>query len=77
LLWRRFFSSSISSLSNDCRLIKHQKEGIITELSEYAKYDGLGLAELVRKGEVSPKELMETALKAIEHLNPTLNSVIT
>jgi amidase len=29
------------------------------ELSEYAKYDGLGLAELVRKGEVSPKELIE------------------
>lgn len=47
------------------------------ELSEYAKYDGLGLAELVRKGEVSPKELMETALKAIERLNPTLNSVIS
>ncbi len=45
------------------------------ELSEYAKYDGLGLAELVRKGEVSPKELIEAALKAIEQLNPTLNSV--
>ena len=47
------------------------------ELSEYAKYDGLGLAELVRKGEVSPKELMEAALKAIERLNSTLNSVIS
>ena len=26
-------------------------------LAEYAKYDGLGLAELVAKRQVSPKEL--------------------
>jgi len=29
---------------------------------EYEHYDGLGLAELVRKQEVSPEELCETAL---------------
>ena len=39
-------------------------------LSEYATYDGLGLAELVAKRQVSPKELAETALKAIEAANP-------
>ena len=54
----------------------NRKEEIIMQLSEYAKFDGLGLAELVRKEEVSPKELMEAALTAIEQLNPKLNSVI-
>ena len=47
------------------------------ELSDYAKFDGLGLAKLVRNGEVSPKELLEAALTAIEQLNPKLNSVIS
>jgi amidase len=46
------------------------------KLSEYASFDGLGLAELVRRGEVSPKELKDAALAAIEQLNPKLNSVI-
>ena len=44
--------------------------------SEYSNYDGLGLAELVKKGEVSPRELADTALDALERLNPKL-SVIT
>ena len=46
------------------------------KLSEYSAYDGLGLAELVQRGDVTPKELLETALEGIEKLNPTLNSVI-
>ncbi len=45
-------------------------------LSEYADYDGLGLAELVRRKEVSPLELVTTAIGAIETLNPTLNAVV-
>ena len=45
------------------------------KLSEYGQYDGLGLAELVRKGDVSPAELTELALTAIEKLNPELNCV--
>lgn len=44
---------------------------------EYPNYDGLGLAELVRKKEVSPAELVEAALERIETHNPTLNAVIT
>lgn len=46
------------------------------KLSEYASFDGLGLAKLVRRGEVSPAELKDAALTAIEQLNPKLNSVI-
>ena len=45
-------------------------------ISEYARYDGLGLAELVARREVSPKELAETAAKAIAAANPTLNAVV-
>lgn len=43
---------------------------------EYDRYDGLGLAELVRKGEVSPSELAEEAIARIERLNPQLNAVV-
>jgi amidase len=45
-------------------------------LSEYAKFDGLGLAELVRSKQVSPEELVRTAQSAIEAANPQLNAVI-
>ena len=45
-------------------------------LAEYASYDGLGLAELVRRREVSWQELARLALDAIGKLNPRLNAVI-
>jgi amidase len=45
------------------------------KLSEYVRYDGLGLAELVRRGEVTPKELKDAALEGIAQVNPKLNAV--
>jgi len=44
---------------------------------EYDRFDGLGLAELVRKKEVSPSELCEEAIRRIEQVNPKINAVIT
>src|SRR5215469_16256932 len=44
--------------------------------AEYAKYDGLGLAHLVRRGEVSPAELVEEAITRIEKHNGKLNAVV-
>ncbi|HCL65066.1 MAG TPA: amidase [Rhizobium sp.] len=44
-------------------------------LDGYANFDGLGLAELVRSGQVSAAELVETAITEIERLNPPLNAV--
>jgi amidase len=44
--------------------------------TEYANYDGMGLANLVRRGEVSPRELVDEAIARIEQLNPVLNAVI-
>ena len=43
---------------------------------DYDHYDGLGLAKLVREGEVPPGELIEEAIARIEQLNPQLNAVI-
>ncbi len=43
---------------------------------EYESYDGLGLAGLVRKGDVSPLELVEAAIDRIEARNPHLNAVV-
>jgi amidase len=47
------------------------------KLEEYASYDAMGLAELVRKKEVKPLELVDAAIERIERLNPALNAVIT
>jgi amidase len=46
------------------------------KLEEYAAHDGLGLAALVRKGEVTARELGELALAGIAKVNPRLNAVI-
>ena len=43
---------------------------------EYHQYDGLGLAELVRKKEIQPSELVEEAILRIEAYNPKINAVI-
>ncbi|MEN6358928.1 MAG: amidase family protein [Smithella sp.] len=48
----------------------------MTRFNEYEKYDGLGLAELVRSKEVTPLELCEEAILRIEKINPKLNAVI-
>ena len=45
-------------------------------IAEYEDLDGLGMAELVRKGEVTPLELVEEAINRIEERNPTLNAVV-
>ena len=44
---------------------------------EYDRYDGLGLAELVKKKEISSAELCEEAIARIEKINLKLNAVIT
>ena len=45
-------------------------------LPEYSNYDGLGLAELVRKKKVKPIELVEAAIERIERHNQKLNAVV-
>ena len=49
----------------------------MTNLNEYHLMDATALAELVKKKELKPIELVETAIEMVEKLNPTLNAVIT
>ena len=46
------------------------------KLNEYIKYDGLGLAELIRNREVSAAEVTDCARQAIDSVNPQINSII-
>jgi amidase len=43
---------------------------------DYARHDGLALAALVARGEVSPAELVEAAIASIERHNGALNAVV-
>ncbi len=44
---------------------------------EFDRYDAMGLAELVRQGQVTPAELCNEAIERIERINPKLNAVVT
>jgi len=43
---------------------------------EYGEYDALGLAALVRDGQVHPSELIEACLERVQRHNPRLNAII-
>jgi amidase len=45
-------------------------------MKDYERYDGLGLAELVRKRAVTAKELLVAAVERIEARNPAVNAVV-
>jgi Asp-tRNA(Asn)/Glu-tRNA(Gln) amidotransferase A subunit family amidase len=44
--------------------------------AEYEQYDALGLADLVRRKEVTPSELLEAAIERVEARNPAVNAVV-
>ena len=44
---------------------------------DLAFLDAVAQAELVKRGEVSPRELVEAAIARIERVNPTINAVVT
>ncbi|WP_420148331.1 amidase [Spirosoma sp.] len=44
---------------------------------EYVKNDATALAELVRRGDVTPAELLEAAIARTEAVNPKLNAIVT
>lgn len=43
----------------------------------YKNLDALAIADLVRRGEVSALEVLDTTLKQIEAINPALNAIVT
>ncbi|MFJ8623633.1 amidase [Kitasatospora sp. NPDC093550] len=46
------------------------------KLSEYAAHDGIGLADLVARGQVTAAELAAAAQRASDAVNPRLNAVV-
>src|ERR1700756_2221861 len=44
--------------------------------ADYENYDGLGLADLVRRRLVTPEELLEAAIERVEARNPLVNAII-
>lgn len=45
-------------------------------LRDYIKYDGLGIAELVRKKEITSTEAVDCARQAADLINPKINSLV-
>jgi len=45
-------------------------------IAEYRSLDALAIAELVRSGEITASEVLETAIALIEACNPDLNAVV-
>ena len=43
---------------------------------EYEHYDALGLADLVRRRQVSADELLDAAIARVEARNPSVNAVV-
>ena len=45
--------------------------------ADYAHHDGLGLAELIARGDVTPNEVLEAAILKAERRNPEINAIVT
>ena len=44
---------------------------------DYTEYDGVGLAQLIAKKEVTASEVLEAAIARAESVNPVLNAIVT
>ena len=44
--------------------------------ADYEQYDALGLADLIRRGKVTPAQLLDAAIERVEARNPKVNAVI-
>src|ERR1700694_1234670 len=52
------------------------KAGIDMAFREYGDYDAIGLAELVRKKQVSASELLDEAIARTARVDPQINAVV-
>ena len=54
---------------------QNPEDATMRGFADYERYDALGLAELVRRRQVSPHELLEAAIERVEARNPAINAV--
>src|SRR5215831_1287971 len=50
--------------------------GYMSGFADYESYDALGLADLIRRGKVTPTELLDAAIARVEARNPSINAVV-
>src|SRR5215472_7499308 len=48
----------------------------MSSFADYESYDALGLADLIRRGKVTPTELLDAAIARVEARNPTVNAIV-
>jgi amidase len=48
----------------------------MSDFTEYEHYDALGLADLVRRRQISPETLLDAAIARVEARNPSVNAVV-
>jgi Asp-tRNA(Asn)/Glu-tRNA(Gln) amidotransferase A subunit family amidase len=48
----------------------------VSGFADYERYDALGLADLVRRKEVSPEDLLDAAIERVEARNQAVNAVV-
>jgi Asp-tRNA(Asn)/Glu-tRNA(Gln) amidotransferase A subunit family amidase len=53
-----------------------RQEEIMDGFAEYENYDAVGLAELVRRNEVTAEEVLEAAIARAQARNPALNAIV-
>ena len=44
--------------------------------ADYERYDALGLADLVRRKEASPEDLLDAAIERVDARNPAVNAIV-
>src|SRR6185503_14286750 len=66
----------VTACQSTAKISIHDGSGCVMSITEYARYDGLGLAELVAKKKVKPSELVDEAIRRAEAGNPKLNAVV-
>ncbi len=49
----------------------------MSQFAEYDQYDALGLAQLIQNKEITPLELINTAIAKAQQCNPTINAIVT
>jgi len=51
------------------------REETLKAFPDFEQYDALGLADLVKRGKVSPADLLEAAIERVEAPNGAVNAV--
>jgi amidase len=65
-----FTIATASGLGAAVAQVKSKPSGLVN-------YDALGLAELIRKKQISPLELVDDVIRRVERVNPKINAVLT